>query len=68
MGIYGSKQTAPDWSLQELSNALLRLVDGKPEGVAMASKAQELGNIAKREEGRYCAAKEIIKLVDSSIV
>ena len=62
VGIYASKQTAPEWTVEELSSASLRVLDGGPDAVAMAAKAQELGMIAKKEEGRNCAAREIAKL------
>lgn len=65
VGIYASKQTAPNWNVDELSSAFLRVLDDGAEAKAMAAKAQELGRIAKREEGRDCAAREIAKLAGS---
>lgn len=64
VGVYATRSTAPDWTVQDLRDSILRVLDDKGEGRRMAAKAKELGERARRAPGRYVAAREIARLAE----
>lgn len=65
VGVYATRGTAPQWTVEGLRDSFLRAVDGGEESLRMRKKAKELGDIAQREPGRYVAAKVIAGLAES---
>ncbi|KXH57228.1 hypothetical protein CNYM01_12579 [Colletotrichum nymphaeae SA-01] len=61
IGIWGNRKSAPGFSLDELSDALLRLVDAGPESVAKRDNARAIQQTLRRP-GRDIAADEIARL------
>ncbi|EXF84532.1 hypothetical protein CFIO01_09660 [Colletotrichum fioriniae PJ7] len=61
IGIWGNRESAPGFSLNELSDAFLRLVDGGPESVAIRDNARAIQQTLRRP-GRDIAADEIARL------
>ncbi|KAF4468825.1 glycosyltransferase family 1 [Fusarium albosuccineum] len=55
VGIWPTKDTAPDWNSTELGLAFLEALSNE----TMKKKAQELGEIARQYDGRTMAAREI---------
>ncbi|KAI3542384.1 hypothetical protein CABS01_15216 [Colletotrichum abscissum] len=66
IGIWGNRKSAPGFSLDELSEALLRLVDGGPESVAKRDNARAIQQTLRRP-GRDIAAEEIARLAARGI-
>ncbi|KAI0446503.1 hypothetical protein F4803DRAFT_567884 [Xylaria telfairii] len=62
VGVYATRATAPDWTVEGLRDSLLRVLDEQEEGRQLRSKAKYLGEIARKEPGRYIAAREIARL------
>ncbi|KAK8011701.1 2-hydroxyacylsphingosine 1-beta-galactosyltransferase [Apiospora arundinis] len=67
VGVYGSRGTAPSWTVEGLTNAFLAVVDGE-KAVGMREKAQNLSLKAKARPGRVVAAAEIAKWAGSGRV
>ncbi|GKT44282.1 glycosyltransferase sdnJ [Colletotrichum spaethianum] len=61
VGIWGNKKTAPGFSVDELSSAFLKLVDGGPASVLMRENAKKISRTLARP-GRDVAADEIARL------
>ncbi|GAP92129.1 putative udp-glucoronosyl and udp-glucosyl transferase family protein [Rosellinia necatrix] len=64
VGVYATRDTAPYWTVAGLLDSFLRVLDGGPEARRMADKAAALGDVARREPGRYVAAREIARLAE----
>lgn len=63
VGIWGCKETTPEWTSGCLTDSLSKALDGAPHGVSIRNKAKELANeVQARERGRDIAAREIAKL------
>ncbi|KAI0467156.1 hypothetical protein F4859DRAFT_277906 [Xylaria cf. heliscus] len=62
VGVYATRATAPDWTVEGLRDSLLRVLDDREEGLQLRSKAKYLGEIARKDPGRYVAAREIARL------
>ena len=65
VGVYATRGTASQWTVEGLRDSFLRAVDGGEESLRMRKKAKELGDIAQREPGRYVAARVIAQLAES---
>ncbi len=61
IGVWGSKNSAPSWTAEELSASFLKVVGNGTEAAAIRQKARELGEIAKASPGRIRAAEEIAR-------
>ncbi|KAI0410029.1 hypothetical protein F4802DRAFT_543079 [Xylaria palmicola] len=68
VGVYATRATAPDWTVEGLRDSFLRVLGDSEEGRRMREKAGELGEIARKKPGRYVAAKEIARLAELSHV
>ncbi|KAM5380148.1 hypothetical protein ACJZ2D_003795 [Fusarium nematophilum] len=63
VGIWGCKETTPDWTSECLAMALLRVLDGGRDSISFRDKAKQLGDqVQARGQGRDIAAREIAKL------
>ncbi|KAK8091401.1 uncharacterized protein PG998_015216 [Apiospora kogelbergensis] len=67
IGVYGSRGTAPNWTVEGLSNAFMAVIDGEG-AVGMRKTAQELSMKAKERPGRVIAAAEIARWAGSGRV
>lgn len=56
-GVWGSKASAPDWTVEGLTASFLKVLDGGKEGAAMKERARELGEQARASPGRDTAAQ-----------
>ncbi|KAI1108812.1 hypothetical protein F5Y14DRAFT_434669 [Nemania sp. NC0429] len=65
VGVYATRATAPEWTVEGLRDSMLRVLDGRGAGRRMAEKARALGEVARRAPGRYVAAREIARLAGS---
>ncbi|KAI1127421.1 hypothetical protein F5Y10DRAFT_193524 [Nemania abortiva] len=65
IGVYATRDTAPTWTVEDLRDSFLKVVDGRDESRRMAEKAKGLGEIARKDPGRYMAAREIARLAGS---
>ncbi|KAI0869765.1 hypothetical protein GGS24DRAFT_477829 [Hypoxylon argillaceum] len=65
VGVYATRDTAPKWTVESLRDSFLKVLDGGEEGRKMAEKAKGLGEIARKDPGRYVAAREIARLAGS---
>ncbi|OHF03134.1 hypothetical protein CORC01_01518 [Colletotrichum orchidophilum] len=61
IGVWGNKQSAPGFSLDELSSAFLKLVDGGSASLLMRENAEKIRRTITRP-GRDVAADEIARL------
>lgn len=64
VGVWGSRRTAPEWTAEELSASILKVVDGGPASVSMREKAKSIGDRAP--QGRNVAADIIADLARAS--
>ncbi|KAM0420429.1 hypothetical protein ACHAPT_011850 [Fusarium lateritium] len=55
VGIWPTKDTAPDWEAESLGQAFLKALSDED----MKKKAEKLGEVARQYEGRYAAARDI---------
>ncbi|KAF4983696.1 hypothetical protein FZEAL_912 [Fusarium zealandicum] len=58
IGVWPTKDTAPEWDPETLGQALVDALSGT-SGEAMRDKAARLGETARQYEGRYMAAREV---------
>ncbi|KAK0120064.1 hypothetical protein ONS95_011477 [Cadophora gregata] len=66
IGVYGSRNTAPNVEGLELSRAFLKVLDDSNEASQMASRARELADISGKVGGRKRACEKIVELLESS--
>ena len=64
-GVWGSKKSAPKWTVEGLTDSFLKVLDGGEEGSAMRERARELGKMAQASPGRDTAARVIAELAGS---
>lgn len=65
IGVWGCKETTPEWTVEGLTEAFLRVLDDGEAGVAMKEKAGRLGEMARARPGRDAAAGQIADLAGS---
>ncbi len=65
VGVYANRASAPYWTVEGLRESFLRVLDGGEEGSRMREKAKRLGEMARKDPGRYVAAREIARLAAS---
>lgn len=66
VGIWGCRETSPDWTNECLEHALLSVLQDGPTSVSLASKAQAFGELAtSMGPGRDAAAQIIAGLAGS---
>jgi UDP:flavonoid glycosyltransferase YjiC (YdhE family) len=63
VGLWASRRTAPGWTVEELSSALLTILsEDDPAGASMRAKARALGERARVRPGRDHAADIVAEL------
>ncbi|KAJ8113148.1 hypothetical protein ONZ43_g5219 [Nemania bipapillata] len=65
IGVYATRDTAPMWTVEGLTDGFLRVLDGGEESRRIAEKAKSLGEVAQKDPGRYVAARGIAQLARS---
>ncbi|KAI0799053.1 hypothetical protein GGR55DRAFT_684348 [Xylaria sp. FL0064] len=65
VGVYANRVSAPNWTVEGLRDSFLKVLEGEEEGRHIREKAARLGEIARRDPGRYVAAREIARLAGS---
>ncbi|KAI3340727.1 hypothetical protein F4824DRAFT_452008 [Ustulina deusta] len=65
VGVYANRASAPYWTVEGLRESFLRVLDGGEAGSRMREKAKRLGEMARKDPGRYVAAREIARLAAS---
>ncbi|KAI1423191.1 hypothetical protein F5Y12DRAFT_758591 [Xylaria sp. FL1777] len=65
VGIYANRASAPNWTVEGLRESFLKVIDGGEEGLQIRKKAERLGQNARKDPGRYVAAREIARLAGS---
>ncbi|KAK5632752.1 hypothetical protein RRF57_008466 [Xylaria bambusicola] len=65
VGVYANRDSAPYWTVDGLRDSFFRVLDGKEESRQMKEKAERLGETARKDPGRYVAAREIARLAGS---
>ena len=65
IGVWGCKGTTPDWTVEGLTEAFLRVLDEGEAGVAMRREAGRLGEMARARPGRDAAARQVAELAGS---
>ncbi|KAK8127182.1 2-hydroxyacylsphingosine 1-beta-galactosyltransferase [Apiospora sp. TS-2023a] len=64
IGVYGSRGTAPSWTIEGLTNAFMGVVDDE-KAAGMREKARKLSEKARARPGREVAAAEIARWAGS---
>lgn len=63
VGIWGCKDTSPDWTIEALSEDILRVIGDGHASASMREKAKAIGtSIRAGKKGRDISAAEIAKL------
>ncbi|KAJ3537421.1 hypothetical protein NM208_g6321 [Fusarium decemcellulare] len=63
VGVWGCKETTPDWTSECLTTALLQVLDDSQDSISFRNKAKQLGDeVQAGGRGRDIAAREIAKL------
>ncbi|KAI0551673.1 hypothetical protein F4679DRAFT_593066 [Xylaria curta] len=65
VGVYATRGIAPKWTVENLRESFLRVVDGGEESVRMRKMAKKFGDLAAEKPGRFVAAEEIVRLAGS---
>lgn len=65
IGMWGCRETSPDWTVGCLKSAFLEMLRASPKTAAMRSKAAAFGETARINPGRNVAARELSKLASS---
>lgn len=66
VGIWGNKKAAPFWTADELSKAMLKILDGGPASVSIKAKAKAIGEkVQNSVPGRDAAATIIARIAAS---
>ncbi|KAB8296392.1 hypothetical protein EYC80_009142 [Monilinia laxa] len=61
VGVWGSRNAAPNWTAAELSTALLKVVGDSDEAISMRKRALEISKPYQETPGRIVAAHELSK-------
>lgn len=63
VGVWGCKKTSPEWTVEDLSASILKVIGNDEPGIKIRETAKQLGDkIRSREKGRDIAAREVAKL------
>ncbi|KAE9367046.1 glycosyltransferase family 1 protein [Stipitochalara longipes BDJ] len=67
LGIYATRGTAPNWTVNGLVDSFLKILDDSDVSAKIRQEAARIGHIARENPGRYVAAREIYKLIASGV-
>lgn len=63
IGVWGCRDTSPNWTADGISSAIIKVVDGGEASISLREKAKSLGDkLRAGEKGRDISAREIAKL------
>ncbi|QSZ37360.1 hypothetical protein DSL72_009458 [Monilinia vaccinii-corymbosi] len=62
VGVWGSRNAAPNWTAEELGAALLKVAGDGEEALSMRKRALEISKPYKEKPGRIIAARELARL------
>lgn len=62
VGVYATRGTAPEWTVDGLLEPLLKVVGGGEDGLEIRVKAATVGRKAREDPGRYAAADRVASL------
>lgn len=62
VGLYGTRDTAPDWTIDGLTVPILNILSGNEGSRKIQKEAKRVGELARKEPGRYVSAEVIAKL------
>ncbi|RAO66850.1 uncharacterized protein BHQ10_002862 [Talaromyces amestolkiae] len=68
VGIYATRGTAPEWTVKGISDAFLQVIDGGPKSSGIRARAKYLGDVARKNPGKYAAANLIASLARTNNV
>ncbi|KAM5349592.1 hypothetical protein ACJ41O_006097 [Fusarium nematophilum] len=68
VGEWACRDTSPDWTAEELTRAMLKVLDGGEASIAMREKARQLGErVQAAEKGRDIAARTVARLAYAGV-
>lgn len=59
VGLYGTRETAPYWTVDGLVAPIKQMLSGDAKSEMVKAKARQIGELAREEPGRYVSAKVI---------
>ncbi|OBR09486.1 UDP-glucoronosyl and UDP-glucosyl transferase [Colletotrichum higginsianum IMI 349063] len=62
VGVYATRGTAPEWTVDGLLEPLLKVVGDGEDGLEIRAKAATVGRKAREDPGRYAAAGRVASL------
>lgn len=65
IGVWGCRDTSPEWTAECLTDAFMRGLDEGEAGARMRGEAKRLGEMARARPGREEAARLIAELAGS---
>ena len=65
LGIYATRGTAPNWTVGGLADPILKILDEGDAGTKIREEAVRIGRIARKDPGRYVAARRIYEVIAS---
>lgn len=65
IGVWGCRETSPEWTVKGLTDAFMSGLDDGDAGMRMREEAKRLGEMARARPGREEAARLITELAGS---
>jgi len=65
LGIYATRGTAPNWTVDGLAGPFLKILDHSDAGAKIRKEAARIGHIARKDPGRYVAARRVYEVIAS---
>ncbi|KAK6070785.1 udp-glucoronosyl and udp-glucosyl transferase family protein [Seiridium cupressi] len=62
IGIYACRQTVPQWTIGDLTDAFIKVLDSKEASMKMRETARRIGQAARSRPGRQVAAELIARM------
>lgn len=59
VGLYGTRETAPYWTVDGLVAPIKQILSGNERSEKIKVKAKQVGRLAREEPGRYVSAKVV---------
>lgn len=59
VGLYGTRETAPYWTVDDLIAPIRQILSGDEKSDRIKAKAQHIGQLAREKPGRYVSAEVI---------
>ena len=65
LGIYATRGTAPNWTVDGLAGPFLKILDEGDAAAKIRKEAARIGHIARKDPGRYISARKIYEVIAS---